>query len=102
MRAMRSRLAIDTRFLGGGYGVPTREGDEATRVGREVAGLTLDPTYTAKAFAAAQWHAKARKAERVLYWHTLSSAPMEPLLVHAPGEDALDPRLRALLHRSEK
>ncbi len=95
--SMRSRLGIDTRFLGGGYGEATREGDEATRLARDTAGLALDPTYTAKAFASALWHVRAGRVEQVLYWHTLSSAPMEPLLSGAPSEDALDPALRALL-----
>ena len=73
-----------------GYGYPTAEGEEATRVAREHAGLTLDPTYTAKAFACALWHVRARRGEHVLYWHTLSSAPMAPLLAGAPEEDEID------------
>jgi D-cysteine desulfhydrase len=97
---LRSRLEMDARFLGPGYGVATPEGDGATRIAREEAGLTLDPTYTAKAFASALWHAAGASpasARHVLYWHTLSSAPMEPLLLSAPDEGALDPRLRDLL-----
>jgi 1-aminocyclopropane-1-carboxylate deaminase/D-cysteine desulfhydrase-like pyridoxal-dependent ACC family enzyme len=94
--AMRARLSMDARFLGAGYGHPTEAGAEATRVAHEAAGLTLDPTYTAKAFAGALWQVRARQAEQVLYWHTLSSAPMEPLLAGAPSEDALPPQLRAL------
>ena len=39
-------------WVGTGYGAPTVEGAEATARGREH-GLTLEPTYTAKAFAAA-------------------------------------------------
>lgn len=96
-RAVRSRLEMDARFLGPGYGVPTAEGDAATRIASEGAGLTLDPTYTAKAFASALWHAAHEGAQHVLYWHTLSSAPMEPLLLSAPDERALDPRLLDLL-----
>jgi D-cysteine desulfhydrase len=106
LAAMRARLAMDTRFLGPGYGVATPEGDEATRFALDAAGLVLDPTYTAKAFASALSHARAASAAnganvanvaRVLYWHTLSSAPLEPLLTGGPDEDALDPKLRALL-----
>jgi D-cysteine desulfhydrase len=95
--SMRARLTTDTRFLGDGYGHPTPEGEEATRVAREAAGLTLDPTYTAKAFASALWHVRARRARHVLYWHTLSSAPLEPLLQGAPERETLDPSLRRLL-----
>src|SRR5207244_6211623 len=48
----RARLVVDGRWLGPGYGAPTVEGAEATARAREH-GLTLEPTYTAKAFAAA-------------------------------------------------
>jgi len=95
--SMRWRLTMDSRFLGGGYGHPTPEGEEATRTARSAAGLLLDPTYTAKAFASALWHVRARRAHSVLYWHTLSSAPMAPLLQGAPEKDALAPSLRRLL-----
>jgi 1-aminocyclopropane-1-carboxylate deaminase/D-cysteine desulfhydrase-like pyridoxal-dependent ACC family enzyme len=95
---LRSRLAIDTRFLGKGYGEPTREGAEATELARVAAGLVLDPTYTAKAFASALRLTQTTEAKHVLYWHTLSSAPMEPLLMGAPAFDALDPALRRLVY----
>jgi 1-aminocyclopropane-1-carboxylate deaminase/D-cysteine desulfhydrase-like pyridoxal-dependent ACC family enzyme len=94
--AVRDRLSIDMRFLGEGYGYETSAGNEATALARDLAGVTLDPTYTAKAFAAALWHVRARQARNVLYWHTLSSAPMAPLLEHAPALEALDPALRRL------
>jgi 1-aminocyclopropane-1-carboxylate deaminase/D-cysteine desulfhydrase-like pyridoxal-dependent ACC family enzyme len=94
--AMRARLTMDVRFLGGGYGHATAAGEEATACARDAAGLALDPTYTAKAFAAALWQVRARQARHVLYWHTLSSAPMAPLLEGAPAASALDPALRRL------
>jgi 1-aminocyclopropane-1-carboxylate deaminase/D-cysteine desulfhydrase-like pyridoxal-dependent ACC family enzyme len=99
IRAPRGRLTVDVRFLGAGYARPTEAGAEATALAREHAGIELDPTYTAKAFASALWHVRARRAAHVLYWHTLSSAPMEPLLEGAPREEAIDPALRALLLR---
>ncbi len=46
------RMRIARQWFGGAYGKPTRAGDEAMRVAEEM-GLTLEPTYTAKAFAAA-------------------------------------------------
>jgi D-cysteine desulfhydrase len=95
------RLRMDARFLGKGYGHATPEGEQASRVA-EAAGLELDPTYTAKAFASALWHLRARKGRVVLYWHTLSSAPLAPLLERAPSEEELDPRLRRLLARSDE
>jgi D-cysteine desulfhydrase len=94
--SMRERLTIDTRFLGAGYGHPSADGADATGAAREGAGLVLDPTYTAKAFASALWHVRARQARHVLYWHTLSSAPMGPLLIGAPSVAELDPVLRRL------
>jgi 1-aminocyclopropane-1-carboxylate deaminase/D-cysteine desulfhydrase-like pyridoxal-dependent ACC family enzyme len=94
--SMRGRLTIDTRFLGAGYGFETSAGEEASAIAKSAAGLALDPTYTAKAFAAALWQVRARQAANVLYWHTLSSAPMAPLLDGAPALTALDPALRRL------
>lgn len=67
-----TRLEIDRRWLGRGYGYSTREGDLATAEASRF-GLLLDPTYTAKAYAAALDVARTQK---VLYWHTLSSAPL--------------------------
>jgi 1-aminocyclopropane-1-carboxylate deaminase/D-cysteine desulfhydrase-like pyridoxal-dependent ACC family enzyme len=95
--SMQGRLSMDARFLGAGYGYPSSAGSDATAVARDAAGLALDPTYTAKAFASALWHVRARQARNVLYWHTLSSAPMAPLLDGAPALSGLDPALRRLL-----
>jgi 1-aminocyclopropane-1-carboxylate deaminase/D-cysteine desulfhydrase-like pyridoxal-dependent ACC family enzyme len=84
---LRARLVVDRRFLGRGYGYETEDGRAATQEAREV-GLTLDPTYTAKTFACARWYVRARAARVVLYWHTLSSAPMQPLLAAAEAPEA--------------
>lgn len=96
LATMRARLTIDGRFLGAGYGHPTDDGEKATALARDVAGLTLDPTYTSKAFASALWHVRARRGRVVLYWHTLSGASLEPLLVGAPEEQAIPSGLRRL------
>jgi len=93
----KMRITVDDRFIGKGYGRPVAVADEAAREALEVAGLSLDPTYTAKAFAAALWHVRARRAPCVLYWHTLSSAPMAGLLRGSPAESLLAPGLRRLL-----
>jgi hypothetical protein len=90
------RLDTDDRFLGAGYGSATVEGDEATELAHTHAGLTLDPTYTAKAFACALWFVRARRARTVLFWHTLSSAPMAPLLAAAPDTRDVPAALLAL------
>jgi D-cysteine desulfhydrase len=85
-RALPLRLEADDRFLGAGYGWPTPEGLEAIACARGEAGLALDPTYTAKAFACALWWVRARRAKHVLYWHTLSSAPMDRLIAGDASE----------------
>jgi 1-aminocyclopropane-1-carboxylate deaminase/D-cysteine desulfhydrase-like pyridoxal-dependent ACC family enzyme len=96
-----ARLAIDMRWLGKGYGYATEAGERATQAALGE-GLTLDPTYTAKTFAAALDRVNALSdasdgPKTVLYWHTLSSAPMAPLLAGAPTEAGIDARVRELL-----
>lgn len=101
-RALIARMSHSLRvvrgYLGAGYGSPTEGGARATTLAA-LDGLTLDPTYTAKAFAAALDEAAARRGPGpVLFWMTLSAAePFERLLSQAPPLDALDPRLRRLL-----
>ncbi len=96
--AIARRLEVDGSWLGRGYGWPTQSGDEATARAGE-AGLALDPTYTAKTFAAALALVERGAARRVLYWHTLSSAPLEPLLAGAPSEAELPSELARLFVR---
>ena len=71
------RLVVEGRWLGRGYGHPTPEGQAAVAEAAR-RGLVLDETYTAKAFACALDVARGGRGD-VLFWHTLSSAPMEPL-----------------------
>ncbi len=88
------RIEVDGRWVGKGYGYSTHESTAAIGIASEV-GLELDPTYTAKAFACAL--ARVREnAGPVLYWHTLSTAPLDAWLEAAPP---LPPRLEALLRR---
>ena len=86
------RLTFDARYLGKGYGHATDAGAVATEIARG-AGIELDPTYTAKTFAAVLDLVEARQYETILYWHTLSSAPMDPLVRGAPE---IDPDLARL------
>lgn len=44
-------VVVDTRWLGGDYGVPTTAGDDAARWAAQHGGWVLDRTYTAKGFA---------------------------------------------------
>ncbi|MBI3205695.1 MAG: pyridoxal-phosphate dependent enzyme [Myxococcales bacterium] len=89
-------LEVDGRHLGDGYGHATAEGDAATRAA-EAIGLRLDPTYTAKTFARALEEVRAPQSQRhsVLYWHTLSAAPLGPLLENA--REAVPAELESLL-----
>jgi 1-aminocyclopropane-1-carboxylate deaminase/D-cysteine desulfhydrase-like pyridoxal-dependent ACC family enzyme len=93
LRLLSSALEIEGGYLGGGYGRATDEGARATDVARRC-GLHLDPTYTAKAFAAALRVVESGRFQNVLYWHTLSGAPISALLAQAPKE--LPPALERL------
>jgi 1-aminocyclopropane-1-carboxylate deaminase/D-cysteine desulfhydrase-like pyridoxal-dependent ACC family enzyme len=95
-RAPAIRIELDRGYLGNGYGHPTDAGRRALDLGRDV-GLTLDLTYTAKAFASALDRIEHEPQRTILYWHTLSSAPMEPWLAMAPPESELAPAVRSLL-----
>lgn len=65
------RLTLDASELGGGYGEPTNAGRRAEAICAREAGVALDLTYTAKAFALALRRKDA--GARVLYWHTLAA-----------------------------
>ena len=66
-------LHVDESFIGGGYGVPTNESQEAMQLFAEVEGILLDPVYTAKAAAGLLAYCRQgrfRRTDRVLFWHT--------------------------------
>jgi len=94
-------LRIERGFIGEGYGAPTHEGEVALERAR-AAGIELDPTYTAKTMACVldlvERTRTLRRSRpfRIVYWHTLSAAPLEPLLVGAPRFDELPAALRRL------
>ncbi len=77
-------VRIDSNEYGAGYGLPTASGKEAEeKAARDK--LTVETTYTAKALASLIRETRARgKDASVLYWHTLSSADLSPLLRMAP------------------
>jgi 1-aminocyclopropane-1-carboxylate deaminase/D-cysteine desulfhydrase-like pyridoxal-dependent ACC family enzyme len=107
--ALRS-LSIDSAFIGQGYGHPSLPGEQASELARSF-GLGLEPTYTAKAFAATlSWARQAAQPNEgcklrlhqrrtYLYWHTLSSAPLAALLEGAPK--TLPNELAALLRKAQ-
>lgn len=65
-------------YFGEGYGVPTQSGNKASRLMSKMEGIVLDPTYTAKAFAAVYEYCRkhSRESGPVLYWHTYSSVDL--------------------------
>ena len=65
-------------YLGSGYGTPTRAGSNAYHLMQEKEGINLDPTYTAKTFAAVLDYCRNHQADRgpVLYWHTYNSVDL--------------------------
>jgi D-cysteine desulfhydrase len=70
-----ARVRVVTTELGRGYGHPTARGDVMTQAARDLAGLVLDPTYTAKALAGLEAVVVARQGQfrRVVFWHTFSA-----------------------------
>jgi len=90
--ALARGLEVERGYLGRGYGYPSRDGDRAMEVAAP-AGISLDTTYTAKTFAAVLDIAQKGRFRNVLYWHTLSSAPLAPLL---EGALELPPELQRL------
>jgi D-cysteine desulfhydrase len=86
--SLRTTLRVDGRFLGAGYGRPTRAGEEAIACFRAIEGLELDTTYSAKAGAAVLELAKASVPGPILFWSTKSSAPLpgaEHPAAHVPA-----------------
>jgi len=62
--------------LGKGYGHPTLEGERAARLASQH-GLTLDPTYGAKAFGFLSQRAPCN-GQRVVFWHTFAVPDPQP------------------------
>jgi 1-aminocyclopropane-1-carboxylate deaminase/D-cysteine desulfhydrase-like pyridoxal-dependent ACC family enzyme len=66
-------VEVDDRFVGGGYGVPTRASREAIEMCARTEALFLDPTYTSKAMAGLIARVRSgdfKDAGTVLFWHT--------------------------------
>ena len=68
-----SDLFTDQKFIGDGYGVPTREGLEAIALFARYEAIVLDPCYTSKAAAAMIAHIRAGQIpadETIVFLHT--------------------------------
>jgi D-cysteine desulfhydrase len=72
------RLTLDTGWLGGGYGSPTAAGTAAAELAGQ-AGMVTEPTYSAKALAAAL-HLARRDPRPLLWIDTANARPLEPLV----------------------
>jgi 1-aminocyclopropane-1-carboxylate deaminase/D-cysteine desulfhydrase-like pyridoxal-dependent ACC family enzyme len=83
-------------YVGDGYGCATDGCRRALELLREREGISLDPTYTAKTFAALLdfTDEQAHRTEPILYWHTYNSVDLTAQLA---GVDYHD--LPASLHR---
>jgi 1-aminocyclopropane-1-carboxylate deaminase/D-cysteine desulfhydrase-like pyridoxal-dependent ACC family enzyme len=71
--AREARIEVDDTFVGGGYGVPTRESVEAQQLAARTEALFVDHTYTAKALAALIQYVRDGRIPSdatVLFWHT--------------------------------
>lgn len=71
------RIVIEAGFLGRGYAYPTTSGKRAMKVYAAHFGRQLEPTYTAKAFAALLARAPEQPQSVHLFWNTHSSQPMD-------------------------
>jgi hypothetical protein len=103
---------VDTSELGAGYGHATPATEAALALGAH-ADVTLDTTYTSKAFAATlrlldspelprsvRWPVAEPRSDgplRVLYWHTLSSVPLVDIARNAPLRREVPSDIRCLL-----
>jgi len=74
--AVRSATIMND-WYGAGYGFPTEAARQAAEVFEATVGVPLDPTYTAKCFAAVR---ASQLPGPVMYWHTLNSMPLTPLM----------------------
>lgn len=65
-------------YFGDGYGFPTEKGSKAYHMAKDIENIKLDPTYTAKTFAAVLDYCQGQRmnSEPILYWHTFNSVDM--------------------------
>lgn len=81
--AALAQIEIDSSRFGDGYGTTDDAATEATTIGADF-DLTLDPTYTARAFASFLAHVRTTQAMRTLFWHTLSGVDLAPTAQASP------------------
>jgi len=89
-------------YVGAGYGHPTSKGGDAYYLMKAKKGLSLDPCYSSKTFAAVLDHCKSNKdsGRPVLFWNTYNSAELaEPTGSSHCRE--MSPKIRAFLDTEE-
>jgi len=90
-----ARVRFLGNYLGRGYGAPTKQGLAAITLLHETEGLTLEPTYTAKAMAALVADSKQSPARVVLFWNSHNS---QPLLTDSVAPETFPVSLRHYLN----
>lgn len=78
-RVEASRVRVDDRFVGPGYGIPAESTLEAVRTMAELEGILLDPVYTGKCFAGLLGMVREgafRAGQRVVFLHTGGSSAL--------------------------
>ncbi len=99
---------LDTDHFGPGYGHPTDSARDAVALVQEAEGITLDLTYTGKAFGALSDHVNARRADGpmarvsspkselaevgpILFWNTFNSADLSGIADGVDSHSLPDP-----------
>jgi D-cysteine desulfhydrase len=77
--AYQPRFKLVTKHAGPGYGEPSSEGVEATKLAKKYEKLTLEPTYTAKTLAGVISYIRRGGKGPILYWHTFNSVDLSPI-----------------------
>ena len=73
-------IQIDTDCLGPGYGLPTKQSEDAIKVFKDLEGIALDRVYSGKAAAAFLKYSSVTNVngkKTVLFWNTKSSVPLD-------------------------
>ena len=86
VRVSREDIHVYREYVGEGYEIPTAESTAAMKLVARSEGITLDPVYSAKAFAGLLDHVatgKIRPGQQVLFWCTGGAASLfaEPEMV---------------------
>jgi D-cysteine desulfhydrase len=97
-------LEVDGRYLGPGYGKPSRAGNEAEALWHGLGLAALDSTYSAKAAARVVAGLRAAEPGPSLFWSTKSSVPLPAAnaSANAEGRAEVPGRIRAWLIGAER